>query len=336
MSEGALTGLSGFARGYLLVLERLSNPRPGTAGFMTAAPAPGRTEIETGFAAWRALTEDERTAVGREWLLNEPTRSYEDALDLHWSWLPPALEGERPALLVMLLNSMRPESARETLRVLWNELRNVPSRHLEAKAASPRVLTLLRRSFFAAFAFVAPGTGAARGALIHVGRKELHLFLQELGLAEIGHAAGPDLSSTLQTQLTQFEGVDATRVSRLLKRTNDDADPARRSLARRHLGRALSAAGKNGDLVGLTALDHLGLILSQAEPEEARFLAQRLPRGQGAHLLACCAAWRDEVGAGRGSSDSVQVDTLEAELLRRLAGVIARSYVPTVEKRVWA
>ncbi|MBK8229750.1 MAG: hypothetical protein IPK72_04000 [Candidatus Eisenbacteria bacterium] len=336
MSETALTGLSGFARGYLLAADRLSNSGPDAVAAETARLEPGRPEIETGLNAWRALPEDECSALAREWLLSEPVRSCEDALDLHWSWLPPALEGERPALLVLLLNSLRPESAREILRSLWNELRNIPSRHLEAKAPSPQFLAALRRRFFAAFALVPPRPGSARDALIQVGRKELHLFLQELGLTEIGNAAGPDLPSTLQAQLALFDGVDATRVSRLLKRTNDEVEPARRMLARRHLGRALSAAGPNGDLVVLTALDHLGLILTQAEPEEARFLAQRLPREQGAHLLACCEEWRDDVDARTGASESIPVAALETELLRRLTSVIARAYVPTVEKRVWA
>ncbi len=66
MSETALTGLSGFARGYLLAADRLSNFGPDAVAAETARLEPGRPEIETGLNAWRALPEDECSALARE------------------------------------------------------------------------------------------------------------------------------------------------------------------------------------------------------------------------------------------------------------------------------
>ena len=336
MSAELLHGMSSFARGYLLASSWIAAPSGDAVSHVTAAssrvaPLAG-SRIEDASAAFHALSPEEQSALRREWLLSEPERKLEPALDLHWSWLPSALEDEAPALLVLLLHSMPPESAKEALRAMWPRLRNVPSKELEGSPPSDAWLATLRRWFFSDFTVLSEAGTRPLAPLLHLGRRELHLFLQETGLEEIALAGGEELPPELAQRLEDFDGVDATRVRRLMKRAAA-GDPARCAIARLHLDAGLTAAGPKGDLVGQVALDHAAMVLSGSERGEARFLAQRLGREQGEQLLASRDAW--EAGE-RGEVTAEMRSTLGEELLRRIAVVVSRTAVPTVANRVWA
>jgi len=328
VSSGTLHELSGFARGFVLAQAwakaQGAPPTPGAGDRISPLHPRAIDEVLERVAT---LAADELTGLRGEWLVSEPERKLEPELDLHWSWLPDALQGEAPALIVLLLHSITPEVAKEVLRAMWPRLRNVPSRELEASAPSEAWMAGVRRHFLTRFALVSAEAPRALAPLLHLPRRELHLLLQETGLAEIANAGGSDLPRELDARLEQFDGIDAARARRLLKR-GEEIEATRRELARRHLATALEAAGAQGDLVGCAAFDHLGAILSRAPREEAVYFAQRLKREEGMWLLERRDAWASEA--------TLEVEPLRALLLKRIATVVSRSAVPTVANRVWA
>ncbi|MFN8548400.1 MAG: hypothetical protein U0527_10695 [Candidatus Eisenbacteria bacterium] len=323
MSSDTLHDLPGFARGFVLAhtwAEAQGAPRaPGAGDRITPLHPRAIDEVLERVAA---LGIDELAGIRGEWLVSEPERRLEPELDLHWSWLPEALEGEAPALLVLLLHSDRARRRRrEVLRALWPRLRNVPSKELEASAPSEAWMAAVRRHFLTRFALIsADGPRGSRRCFTSPAASCTSCCRRPARPRSRWREA--TTCRARSNRGSTSSRASTPRARRLLKEARDRGEAAT-SPAVTFLGPRRRRGGQGGSR-GWVALDHLGALRAARGVD----LLRAAPAARAGRWLP---TRRDSWGA----EEALEIEPLRAEQLQRIATVVSRSAVPTVANRVY-